>query len=977
MDKITNHLKNPPKKYRPIPFWSWNTKLETEETKWQINQMNSVGMGGYFMHARGGLKTPYMEREWMENVKAAVLEGEKLGMQAWGYDENGWPSGFGGDAVCNLGINYQQKYLRCEISETVKNTETTITNITLDDGKTAHLYYDINPFYVDTLDAKVTDEFLKSTHEKYKEYLGEDFKKMKGFFTDEPQLSRAGIPWSFTLEDEYKKAYGESLIPKLHHLFGGEDEAYETRFRFWKLVTRLFSENFMGRIYDWCEKNGSHLTGHMVLEETIKTQLEPNGAVMPNYEYMHIPGVDKLCRSVDRFLMLPQVTSVCAQLGKKQILSESFALCGWNVSFEELKWIYEWQMVKGVNLLCQHLAGYSISGLRKRDYPAGHFYQNPWWKDYNDFNDFASRMGMLLAEGEIKCDVLILHNISTGWINHYGDKKDENHAKYTKYMTDITTLLDVNQISFHLGDDLIMHRHAKVDGNNLVIGKMSYSTVIVPGSTVIDSETLSFIKQFQQNGGNLIFCNEVPTLIDGVANNGAKEICKKFAPNATFLPDLIPKEAKYCSVIKKDGSCCDIQFARRIFDDFEMFYFVNTFRNKEDTIITIPGKSVCEFDYLTGETKPVKFTSKGENVTIEHTFERMGSVVYFVKNNNEYISDTSDEKVLSPINDKLRGSWSIKKSDLNILTLDCCDCYLDGELYEKNILVGDIQDIACSKKKAVKVGMNFEVTVAEEIKGQLYLIIEEPQNFKITVNGNAVDNRDCGYFREKAFKKIDISGKLAKGSNTIFLECDFVQSEEIYATLENCTKFEAVKNKLYYDMEIESIYLLGDFGVESESEYIEGEDGSYTNNGKFALTKMPDNVTDGDITTQKFPFFCGSMTLSKSVTLSKDETTNRSIEFACRNTTVTKVTVNGKKLPPIYWAPYICDLSDILTEGENTVDIEITGNFHNMLGPHHGGKEQLSVVPGSFIHHSTIWKSSLQNNWQDSYCFVKYGVFFK
>ena len=33
-------LKNPPKKYRPIPFWSWNEKLEEKETARQIEIMD-------------------------------------------------------------------------------------------------------------------------------------------------------------------------------------------------------------------------------------------------------------------------------------------------------------------------------------------------------------------------------------------------------------------------------------------------------------------------------------------------------------------------------------------------------------------------------------------------------------------------------------------------------------------------------------------------------------------------------------------------------------------------------------------------------------------------------------------------------------------------------------------------------------------------------------------------------------------------
>ena len=33
-------------------------------------------------------------------------------MHPWAYDENGWPSGFGGGLVNGKGLRYQQKYLR-------------------------------------------------------------------------------------------------------------------------------------------------------------------------------------------------------------------------------------------------------------------------------------------------------------------------------------------------------------------------------------------------------------------------------------------------------------------------------------------------------------------------------------------------------------------------------------------------------------------------------------------------------------------------------------------------------------------------------------------------------------------------------------------------------------------------------------------------------------------------------------------------
>lgn len=42
--------------------------------------MNEAGIGGFFMHARGGLQTEYMSDEWFQNVEAATAQTEKFGM---------------------------------------------------------------------------------------------------------------------------------------------------------------------------------------------------------------------------------------------------------------------------------------------------------------------------------------------------------------------------------------------------------------------------------------------------------------------------------------------------------------------------------------------------------------------------------------------------------------------------------------------------------------------------------------------------------------------------------------------------------------------------------------------------------------------------------------------------------------------------------------------------------------------------------
>jgi len=104
-------FQNPPKEYRPIPFWSWNDRLQPDELRRQIGEMDSQGWGGFFMHSRIGLETPYMSEEWMRCVGECIDEAGTRGMGAWLYDEDKWPSGYAGGAVPMLSGDFREKAL--------------------------------------------------------------------------------------------------------------------------------------------------------------------------------------------------------------------------------------------------------------------------------------------------------------------------------------------------------------------------------------------------------------------------------------------------------------------------------------------------------------------------------------------------------------------------------------------------------------------------------------------------------------------------------------------------------------------------------------------------------------------------------------------------------------------------------------------------------------------------------------------------
>lgn len=896
-------FKNISKKYCPIPFWSWNEKLSIAETKEQIQEMNLAGMGGFFMHARGGLQTEYMGEEWFDNVTASIEEARNCGMRPWAYDENGWPSGFGNGVVNGMGVAYQQKYLRME-SEKI-HCENTICK-----SGEHYFYYEVNPFYVDTLDEKVIAKFIETAYEPYYERYGTE---IEGFFTDEPQISRSGIPWSLVFEEEYQLRYGENILECLEQLFLPVGNYKSTRVKFWKMVTELFSTAYMKQIYDWCDKRGLKLTGHLVLEDLLMSQITTNGACMPHYEYFHIPGIDWLGRDVVEGLTAIQVSSVAEQLDKPAVLSETFALCGHNVSFAELKGIYEWQMVRGVNQLCQHLEGYSIRGIRKRDYPPAMYVQQPWWQVYAQFNDAMSRIGKILQEGKHPVDVLVLHPQSTVW-SLYDEGKNEGIYELNEKMFQVIRILEEKHIAFHFGDEIIMERHGKVQNGKLVIGTCEYSYIIDPGCEILFDNTKRLLDEYQQSGGRMVLADELPE----------------------------------CAVIDNK----EITYTKRVFDDYQVHYFVNTSANRKKANVFVLGQ---QMDIYTG--KLTDFSGV-------HEFEPWGSLLIVEQKTNNARAKMTEETLIFP-EEKLR----ILGGSQNSLTLDQCDYYFDGELQEKKGYVLNISERANALERPVQIHQDYFVTV-NYIPEQLYLVCETPEKFQICINGNKVEQNFTGHFVDKSFQTMDVANYMILGENVISFDCLFEQSEQVYQDIRNSKVFESEKNKLAYDMEIESIYLLGDFHVKTDGKWEDLERFAVRYQGEFVIDKPQTEITVKHMEQQGFPFFCGELVLEGEIDVQGE---NPVLQIDWKGISALKVEINGKE--KLLLTNDRLSLKEFGVQGKTIVKYTIINNLRNLLGPHHlEAGESYFVGPHNFHKEACLWNNDVEPEWNDGYCFVAMGI---
>ncbi len=362
---------------------------------------------------------------------------------------------------------------------------------------------------------------------------------------------------------------------------------------------------------------------------------------------------------------------------------------------------------------------------------------------------------------------------------------------------------------------------------------------------------------------------------------------------------------------------------------------------------------------LTGETEPFIgecYLEANESVMIISDY-RAGCVGY-IESNTPYIMP--------------EGKWQIKSCTHNAMTLDICDYYFDGQLIERDAYVLDIQTKACDLGRKVNVRCDWAVEV-EDVPDTVYLGIETPEVFNITINGKAVDKTPRGTFTDKSIVMLDIRGYLTQGNNIITTECDFVQSEETYKTYELLRGFEGIKNRFTYDMEIEPMYLIGSFGVKDTSEVKKIDRKAEKMKRGFAIAKMPAEVDLTDIQAQGFRFFAGEMTLTKKINL---DGAKGQVLLNKKGINAINISANGGKKHLMLWEPLTADLSDDLQKGENELEITLVNNLRNLMGPHHLEGESYNVGPASFYKNNHIWDSWPPRVWDDDYCFVETEILF-
>lgn len=466
----TTIFRDPPARFRALPFWAWNARLDPEEIASQIRSFREAGMGGFFMHSRDGLETPWLGTDWMKAVRIAVATAREEGLEAWLYDEDRWPSGSAGGRVPARGDDFRAKALTLELLETdytpgpgtVGTAETGTAgepgiplalfrarlegyrccSATRLDPKKAYTCDAGASFLVfrievaagdewfngesptDTMNPDAVDAFIDLACRPYLDVIGEEAgRTVPGIFTDEPSVhdrhchypaGRGWLPWTGGFADFFRSRRGYDPLDRIHLVFFDGEGQSRIRHDYWRTVSERFAESYTKRIFEFCGLHGLVSTGHFLWENQLGTATRTGGAIMPHYRFQHMPGMDLLCEQIEETITAKQCSSVAHQFGR-ECISETYGCTGWEFSFEGQKWIGEWQAVLGITRRSQHLALYSLKGCRKRDYPPVFNRNTSWWRHARLMEDYFARLMATLSEGEVLRELLVLHPSSTAW----------------------------------------------------------------------------------------------------------------------------------------------------------------------------------------------------------------------------------------------------------------------------------------------------------------------------------------------------------------------------------------------------------------------------------------------------------------------------------------------------------------------------------------------------------------------------------
>ena len=997
-ETLIRQFRDPSGEYMPLLMWFWNDYITEDEITFQMEKMREQNIINFFIHPTGGMLIEYLSDRYMELIQYVVKEAKRLDMHYWIYDEYEFPSGSAGGTLCVKYPEHRQKYLGVEerfmempaarvnickqgtfvgaqlvwekdgknfvrdISDECEvHTVDGVTTLTYQyrenncSGRAFFYFCEVNlavrvsgnyrigadaiPGYVDMISREAVGKFIELTHERYKQFIGDEFgKTVPGIFTDEPSsfsiLAFCGFgPWNDAFPAEFEKDHGYSILPWLYALWSVEAKSpkeIQVQQDYRNTVKRLYFDAFMGQIAHWCRDNNLIFTGHIGGEENLFHHLAQCDS-LEELTMMDIPGCDSILASdridTPEFNIAGKLAAAAAKYnGSDRVLCETFSGSGWKMRFPLMKRILNRLLVMGANWI-QYMGGFYTIGAAAKNFPFGfppsHNYNNTLFKHYHDLNKYIAGFQSLSVNTKPDSNVLLFFPLhQTLQERHISIRERWNQFDTFENIQNIAFIDTVNALLYegvsydfyseHMTDAITVH-----DGWVEAFG-YRYDTLIFPRMKFINGKTRKLIEKLKAHNVKMIFTWYLPS----VDTDNGETFDPGFRMEICDAAARVQRDGNVWFIDRKEGDSLEllrsafrslipdrilhmeadkgVYICKRSNEDTEVYFLCNDNREAARAAVdALPGMRILDPD--TGEEADYRVKDGKIHLTLG-SYEMLAM-----------IRDKADTTVLqstpAPLPETgmqvLEAPYVFTAEDGNFLPLHY-------EMYDT-----DLQKwVACRYMRFLD-GLHMRPeepyrlrawVQIDKMPGQLFLNAEVMRVTRLAVNGKEIPfcvntKRWCPY--------------------------DFtLDATELFHEGENLIELDAVSESIVKFSRPQFLHLSGDFTV--------------TDEGHIAapVAEIP------AIGWEKagYPYYIGDGIYKVCVSV---EAGWKKAVLTIPTDDIAMVFVNGQFVGKKLWLKNDMDVSDFLKPGSNEIEVRITSTCANLFGCEADGFEE-SIFYGHY-----------------------------
>ncbi len=625
---VALNFKSPPSEYSMTFYWGWDGPVTEEVIARDLEEYSSKNVKAVTLEAGYRMTAKYLSPEWFDLVKYTVEKARELDMHVWLVDEGKYPSGFAGGKFSQERPELRMQTYTVkepfsveagrEISRDVKpNTLYAIatnqedgTNLVLeiDSGKLnwtapqgqwqVHLIEqrfrtsatrsvnnpkvgvkDATHSLCDYLKPEAVMQFIKWTHEQYKDVVGDEFgKTVLGFRGDEPDYGF--VPWTDKIFDQFQKRKGYDIRPYLASISvkrGLTEQQKRAKADYWDVWSAVFSKNFFGMQAEWCAENNVEYLVHLNHEDQMVGLIRSEGDFFRCMRDVQMPGIDAIWSQIwlDKVSDYPKYASSVAHLfGRPRAFTESFAAYKPSPNLDQAMWILNHQIVRGINMvevMWIPASSKGVSGMRG------------WLADeqFPAAAEYLNRVCYVLSQGLPAAKIGLYYPTMSIWL---GDNQAD------KDVLTVTQGLLENQRDFDFVDEQALSSVMKLEGDRFVnLSGQSYQAIIIPPVNAISKSALDRLKRFTQNGGKVIFLGDAPSLIverTFLDADGPADISWAMQESSGQLTENVLKALPEPDV-SLNQDCSAVKYLHRRFNDADVYFFFNESDQKQSCTATL------------------------------------------------------------------------------------------------------------------------------------------------------------------------------------------------------------------------------------------------------------------------------------------------------------------------------------------------------------------------------------------------------